>query len=498
MTSKKHNKINQSILAVIIFCGIFLTTLPNKTEAFWGLGDVVEEVGENLYTNIDTTDLIKSEEDKEYILDGIIWAVINAIIEHIADSTVDWINSGFEGGPAFITNFDDTLTKVANQTLGEFIEGSPLAFLCSPFSLDIKIALILQFGGERRAHCTLSDVFDNVDNALDDLGNDWSWDKWYNVTQPQNNVYGAYASAYSDMSLRLAKAEDKTITKSNWGGGFLEYKHCEEDKEVIECETATEEGRCESYIVPGKCTTQTPGTTINNSLTNVLSLGNDRLKMADEIDELIGALLNQLISSVFNSKGGLLKSNPSGSNDENFSKLSKTQVVNYKENLSDDKALEEEYLGWKQLSWNIAESAKNYLLALIKCLETYQGTDFTPAEVQSKIDNAQSDIDNIITPLQTSLLTEITNAKENIKKIDALITKIDKAVDENGEANSSVILAIYKEFQALEGLHSSSDVVKAEFEYQDPKEGGIKSQMEALINQAVVDTNKCQKITSGV
>jgi len=498
MTAKQHNKINQSILAVIIFCGISLATFPNKTEAWWGItGDPVFEIGENLYTNIATTESTIAEEVKEYILDGLAWGFANSLIEHIADSTVDWINSGFKGSPAFITNFDDTLTDVADQTLGEFIEGSSLAFLCSPFSLDIKIALTLQFGGERRAHCTLSDVFENADDALDDLGNDWSWDKWYNVTQPQNNVYGAYTKAYADLTLKLAEAEDKTITKSKWAGGFLEYKHCEDDKEVTECETVTEEGRCETYTVPGKCTTQTPGTTINNSLTKVLGLGNDRLTAADELDEIIAALLNQLVSSVFNSNGGLLKSNPGGSNNQNFSKISSSQVEAYEETLTDALTLEEEYKSWKQLSLDMVDSAEEYLLALIECLKTYRGTEFTPAEVQAKITAAENEITNTLKPLQEELTADINQADENIEKIKALLKKIDDAKDEDGKVDAKTMLDTYNDFQELE-LHGKIAVVEAELEYEGPDGSGIKLQMNTLIKQAVTDTNTCKKGSSGV
>lgn len=496
MFSRQHNKKGQIILITIIFCGIFFATQPKKTEAWWGFGDTVIEVGENLYTNLETTVLVNLDYIKEYILDGLAWGFANSMIEHIADSTVDWINSGFNGSPTFITNFDDTLNDVADQTLGEFIEGSPLAFLCSPFSLDIKIALTLQLGGERKAHCTLSDVFENADNALEDLGNDWAWDKWYNVTQPQNNVYGAYTKAYADVTLKLAEAKDKKIVKSSWGGGFLEYQTCEEEKEVSVCDYET--GECRTYKEPKKCTTQTPGTTINNSLTNVLSLGNDRLAMADEIDEIIGALLNQLISSVFNSQEGLLKSNPGGTNDENFSKISSEQVDAYKKTLTDALAQEEEYKGWKQLSLNMVNSAEEYLLALIECLKTYQGTDFTPTEVQAKITAAETTIANTIQPLQESLAKDIAVADKNIEEIKKLIKRIDDAKDEKGEVAGETMLDIYNDFKKIEGLHDKMAVVAAELEYEDPSGGGIKQEMQTIINQAIKDTNTCEKGLGGV
>jgi len=499
MFSKNPKKIIFILLIAFFFSSSSFFLTPQKAEGQWyvfdGANAALNAIS-NAYSAI-TSFMTKSLAIKETVLDGIAFVIINGLIEKIADSTVDWINSGFdngtgEGGPMFITDFGGFLTDVGDQTLGDFIAGSPLAFLCSPFSLDIKIALTLQFGGEREARCTLTDVFENADNALDDLGNNWSWSKWNNISQTQNNAYGAYSSAYADLTLRLAEEEDRAIVKSDWGGGFLEFQSCEDDKEATECDDVMEEGRCETYMVPGRCSTKTPGSLIQDTLGDTLMLGNDRLVIADEINEIVGALLNQLFKAVLGGikgEGGLFDSNPGGDNDENFTKLPADTVDKMKELINDALGIEQNYKGWKEKSWNIADLAERYLEALITCWET--DMIITETERQTKISAAQSIINNQITPLKTTLNTDIGVADTNILILNDLIDKIDAATDDEGKADPVVINNIWKEFNNLV-LHTVVDPTYAEQEFHGPPtEDGIESKMNAIINKALLDKEEC-------
>jgi len=486
LLNKKNYKkiIYPLIFLTLIFTSTFLIK-PKKVSAVAGFFDTVEEVGPNLFTNLLNTESVTALQVKEFILDTVAFTVVNGLIEHIADSTVDWINNGFEGGPGFITNFDDYLTDVGDQVLGDFISGSPLAFLCSPFSLDIKIALALQFGSEREARCTLSDAFDNIDSAVDDLGNNWSWNQFSVLSQSRNNTYGAYAAAYTDVKLNMAGAEDKQIIKGNWGGGMLSFESCEDDYDETDCETSQIEGECETYSVPGDCTTNTPGSLIQDTLADTLTLGNKRLVISDEIDEIVGALLNQLFKSVLGEKG-LLNGNPGGDDNENFSKIPASTVKALKDNINDAITLEEEYSYWKEQSLAIVNLAKEYLLAVIDCWNEYTGDGAIPPltqiEVDAKIEAARTIIRETIEPLRTSLAADTAN----ITALRAFLTEIDNATDDNGEADPTVINDILGRFRDMD-LHTPTDAVKAELEYQEV----IKPAMDKIITDVGADSTTC-------
>jgi hypothetical protein len=68
----------------------------------------------------------------------------------------------------------------------------------------------------------------------------------------------------------------------------------------------------------GDCTgtekTQTPGSIIQNSLSNVLNIGNNKLAVADEFNEIVSALLNQLVSKAIKGLASLNKPDPANNN----------------------------------------------------------------------------------------------------------------------------------------------------------------------------------------
>jgi len=496
MFFKKNKKITLLILAILIVSSLFFT-IPKKASAVWGVGDTVIEVGTNLFTNLKNTISTIAMELKEFVLDELAWTTANILIEEMADSTVDWINSGFEdGGPGFITDFTGTLEETANQALGEFIEGSSLAFLCSPFSLPIKIALSLQFGGKREAHCTLSSAFANIDNAINDLGNNWSWDKFNVISQPQNNTYGAYLDAYTELSLKTKEEKDKTIIKSKWGGGFLEFDHCTPGETKEECRDVEDTNGsitqvCENVTGPEKCETQTPGKLIGDSLNDTLGLGGERLTIADEIDEVAGALLIQLIKSVFSSEG-LLRSNPGGNNNENFTKIPAKIIEDIKdEMITPALETEEDYIEAKQTSLDHVNLAEAYIDALIACWNSYTFTGDNPlseTEITTKINTLETMKIQQTDPLQISFQTEIDIAITSIGLLEGLLEDLIDATDPTtGEGNPEKIQAIINAFKALE-LHDEIDIAETEVYYIQT----IKPAMDAIISYVLSEKNICE------
>jgi|GEM_PF-5002758 len=213
-------------------------------------------------------------EIKETILDGIVYALINTIISYISDSLVNWINSGFNGSPGFVQDPARFFTDIVDSELGNFIASTDFGFLCNGFNIDIRAALNLNFATgnfKRRNNCTLTQVVNNVQNGFQDLSTN-GWDGWLSMTAvPQNNIYGAYIVAETEAAVRIG---NKTFIDSkilDWGRGFL------------------------SQGVNGVI--KTPGAVIENQINNALGSGQRRVEVADEISEILGALMNQLMST---------------------------------------------------------------------------------------------------------------------------------------------------------------------------------------------------------
>jgi len=209
--------------------------------------------------------------------------IVQAAIDQITRSVVAWINSGFNGKPSFVTNFNQYFANVADQAAGEFIKGSALSFLCSPFSSQIKIAIAQSYANRNAAaSCSLTKITNNINGFL--RGN-WGAGGWGGLLQlttvPTNNPYGAYA--YAQVGLNSSISSAQANAKNNVStGGFISLQKCD-----------TTKGQS---TAKGNCTTSTPGAVIEESLKkSLIDSPLAELNLAQNINEIINALTKQVM-----------------------------------------------------------------------------------------------------------------------------------------------------------------------------------------------------------
>ena len=224
--------------------------------------------------------------------DSLAMILLKPLIQNFTNSLVEWINSGFQGGPLFVTDPANFFIGVADRTEGEFIAGSDLAFLCSPFALQIRLALNLNYSAAFRDQiaCTLTGVIDNVDNFINDF-EQGGWAGWFSLTQ-NNNPYATYLAAQSELDIRLLSAQGIEGLKLNWGQGFLSWQDCVQEDQ---------NGKCVKYSE-----VKTPGKVIESQLSQALGSNLRQLELAQEFDQIVAALVNQLFQQIIMQAGGLL------------------------------------------------------------------------------------------------------------------------------------------------------------------------------------------------
>jgi hypothetical protein len=220
---------------------------------------------------------------KECVLDVLFWILKSFIIPQITAAIVDWINSGFEGTPSFIGNPQTFVLDLADRVAGEFILEAGLGFLCSPFQLQVQIDLALSYympaGGEDGTlACKITDVFENSVDAMASLTDflagtfeEGGFPAWFAVTmQPHNNPHGSYLNAQAEMSVRIRNKQGAEINLLGMGDGFLSIR--DENNNVI-----------------------TPGQYISRELEDWTGAPLAQLEVADELDEIVGALFQVLV-----------------------------------------------------------------------------------------------------------------------------------------------------------------------------------------------------------
>lgn len=315
---KKVKKIVAGILIVAIFSISSFSILPQKAEAQWVVFDP-----SNLVQNI-------AKIVKDYGLDAVAWQVVNLVISRMAQSTVNWINSGFKGKPGFIENPEKFYANIGNQVAGQYIFKNPnLNFLCGPIRAKIRIALAGTYnrGQDReRWQCTLTKVGRNLDNFMADFENG-GWENFFELTQrPQNNPIGAYLQAEGELFERIAQKTNLQKEDLLQGKGLLSFKRCTEYSEPTE----DDNGNIAPVCIEEE--TSTPGSVISDQLNKQLGLGQDRLAVADEINEIVSALLNQLVGKIVGGIGkglrSLIERDPADNNRSFTDQLGSTTASN--------------------------------------------------------------------------------------------------------------------------------------------------------------------------
>jgi len=386
---KKLKKPASVLIAFVLILGFTFAPAspvlaPKPAEATgWPVIDIANFI-KNTFTSISANISALSDKYlalKESTLDGIAYTLINAVIGEMIRDTTAWVASGFNGKPAFVENLGGYLGDVADQTIGDYIwDSDALGFVCSPFQLDIKIALDMQYntsGGirdYRTAQCSLTGIGDNIQGAIDNLGDymTGSWQNWFEVTlNDNNNPIGAYFNAEAGLATALRVQGSNETKMLSFGSGFFSKK--DENGNVI-----------------------TPGQTIQTSIANTLNVPNERLAFSDEINELIGALLTQLARGVLSeASGGLRGLGSSGGSSEGGGSAATTHIGDsFQKEFDEDKDRE------------------NQMSAL-----AVQGTSRIDSALGHTGGSCDAQIRSKLTAARTSLGTERSVAQQNLTRI---------------------------------------------------------------------------------
>ena len=276
--------------------------------------ETVTAISNNAILGIDVTNL-----NITGTLDCTTRAIARAILQHVTTSVVNWARSGFTGTPTFVSNPTQFFTSVADSAAGAYLQSSDLAFLCSPFSLQVKIAIAQSYNGSNNSglQCTLTGVASNIQRFMGNFS-EGGWPAFISMTtNPANQPFGAYTQAQSGLNAAVAQSVSLKQKQLDLSGGFLdmeEYRNCKVVGATEASAFSPDKHKEAIYDSAGKwiqtkicdVTTVTPGKIIESSLSKVIGTNIDSLNAAKHFDEIISALITGLMQKVVIGAGGLL------------------------------------------------------------------------------------------------------------------------------------------------------------------------------------------------
>lgn len=362
-------------------------------------GKVLGNTALQVTESVKQTSLDVAQNAKEYGLDGIAWQLSNAALESMLVSTTQWVNSGFEGNPTFITNFEDYMLFVGDQVAGKFLQDIGLGALCTPFKFQIQYALEVWYTRSQQSYlgtCSLSQVVGNIETFLDDPTRG-GWEGWYQfAVSGQSDPYSQFIQVRTSLQENLTNKKDAETDKAVGNNFFLGKERCED------VETAN--GGTER-----KCETITPGVTASEALSSALDIPKEKLTVADEIDELIGTLFTQLTAQVFSGGSGGLRGlstpvggGPPGSRSYLEQITQDRSTIGYNNNSA---RLFDSYIQTEETHRTLQQSVVSAVNAAQTARSTCPaGTGNLPSSITSRRDSANQNItqaDTNITTLQT-------------------------------------------------------------------------------------------------
>lgn len=482
-----NKKIIDALLIVLLAVSIFVASLffPFTVKA---VVPVQEQPGALLAADMSTAESTEKLEIKEVsgipiLSDRWMWATVDIAIEKVTRSTVDWINSGFQGNPAYVTDLRGFLLDLADEETSLFIEGTALEALCSPWKLDIKIALALPQGQfEREVACTLSDIVANMDDFINGDFSQGGWAGWFELTtKPQNNPYGLYLMTASELEQRIAGTQQEQTQLLSFGNGFFSQTKCEELPP--------------GFVGPPRCKIVNPGVVIEEQLNNILFSGQRRLEVADEFNEILSALLGQLFKQILGA-GGLRSLSEGSQGRPSFTSrlgnVGRDVLQNTKDEFSNeiDAKIQNEtdYRNIKQSTLNAVVASENLLFKLQACYAEKLGGDLNSndkATAQQRINNAASTIDDKITITKAILENNIVLSNQNLVAL---------ATIRNDVVNSTTLEQLEAPGESFSALLQSGELNESNISLftAQQEQSTITAQMSALDATTNTQIAECQ------
>lgn len=446
------------------------------------------------------------------------WALAKLVIRGIVQSTIQWINNGFEGNPLFISNPQAFFQVVGEQALGAAIE-KYIPELCSPFQISIRRQIYLQRRPfQEQIRCTLSDVIDNIEGFIDGAGNDYGqlggWKAWDVMTSnPQNNPYGASILAGSGVSIAVQAGQQTYERELTLGEGFLSWRDPECVKNLEARRKATGGSGIEvdygvglDFIkISGGCRINTPGSVIANQLNHTLGLGTDSLVEADEINEIVGAILEQLTLKLLGQEGLAGLGRDAAYAPDTFSGQLAAEDRKDFENIRDsavtrlqaEQDLERSFASAKSGAGNRVDASIILALSVQKCFENKLATsssislsDAEKTSLRNQATAASSTVSNL-NLLKAEVEAQTAIAGVNERNLGLIIQKLLALVYPDDRGNLSTV--IHEEDRIRSDLHNSADLTEA----QRDRDGGMADRLKTTDEESNTRLTQCQNFVPG-
>ncbi|MDQ5955337.1 MAG: hypothetical protein QG621_340 [Patescibacteria group bacterium] len=431
--------------------------------------------------------------------------VAKMVLNQITNSVVNWINNGFNGSPAFVTNPNTFFANLADQAAGNYIRGSALSFLCSPFQLQIRIAVAQSYANRNANSCKLSQVIGNINGFMNGNFSAGGWQGFLAFTTvPTNNPYGAYAYGSLGMSAAITANINEQNRQLLQGNGFLDFKkktrcttsstRADESAYRSVRELSGGNGGATQYEIcdlqdttPGHVIAQSLGATQNSTFTE--------LDMAKSFDEIISALITQLVTRTLQS--GLSTLSGTEGYASNFYTADQLAAQTGSQNLivqmQENTIMAQNYAGIQQGSITDIQTSQSQLNDLYNCWNTAANQSVSSTIISTSTLNQQTvALTNAQAASSTiaSLEERVAGLNENILSANNSISTLEQlqsaALSAASTDDTDTVTSQYQSAKGRGQIYTQNDVTNAQ-----QNRTSLQAQLNTLNQQTAAGLQQC-------
>jgi hypothetical protein len=214
---------------------------------------------------------------REQCLNGAADALAKNALQKVADKTVNWVKTGFNGNPFYVRDTTSYLKSIENEKLHTYL--NKYVQTSDPvFGNALRSVLKQQTTGYTDGF--LNKAMNTPEGrAYQDFQSDFTQGGWNAFLNPNNNPVGAYFNAANELSYIINTAQQDVKDELQQGNGFLSMKKCVEYEPIIKtsrprtCNGGTPEDELlpGTTCVPDQTTTSTPSSNTVKSPKDVTS-----------------------------------------------------------------------------------------------------------------------------------------------------------------------------------------------------------------------------------
>lgn len=279
-------------------------TLKSILQALTAISNQVAEIEDDTnFIEIDTqiirfylNELCIKEYEENHTLQHDWAATIGVFVEQ----TTNWIVSGYDGNPLFVSNPYLYYQRIDDEVIEIFLNDIKLSKLSEEIKDDVIRTVLL-----KRTDRFFPDLIEtsvdtlDVEKIIHNFTNGGGWEQWTKIFRGSDeSVVGTMALALAELESRRFQARDIESEKLAWGRGFFAWEKCpltgapytKDPEELI-----TKDRR--------NCFIWTPAALIQEQTSLVMGSALRQMELADEYEEFISKQAFQIQQFSLNNFG---------------------------------------------------------------------------------------------------------------------------------------------------------------------------------------------------